>query len=88
MANILTQKLTSRKFWAAVIAAALATLLSLFGEQMEPSLLEAVASAVKVLIAYICGESAVDITRQIASAFGKNGTETAVPKTDTEAAEI
>lgn len=69
--TILVQKLTSRKFWAAVMAAVLAGVLSLFGEQMEPSLLETVTSAIKVLIAYICGESAVDIARQITSAFEK-----------------
>lgn len=81
MSTILKEKLTSRKFWAALAAAVMATLLSLFGEQMDPSLLEAISSTVKVLIAYICGESAVDITRQIASAI-RGSTDATADKAD------
>ena len=64
MGNI-REKLTSRKLWAAVAAAALAAYMALRGEAMDPTALESLKTAVEALIAYICGESLVDASRNI-----------------------
>ncbi len=57
------QKLTSRKFWAAV-AAFITALLVLFGlDNMTIEKVIAVISTMSVLIAYIIGEGLVDSSR-------------------------
>ena len=57
------QKLTSRKFWAAV-AAFITALLVLFGmDNLTIEKVIAVISAMSVLIAYIVGEGLVDSKR-------------------------
>lgn len=60
------QKLTSRKLWCAVLAAAVTVLVGIFGEGLTPEMAEIIRCGIGALIAYIFGESAVDIARQIA----------------------
>lgn len=59
------QKLTSRKLWCAILAAIVTVLVGLFGDALTPETAEVVRYGIYVLIAYIFGESAVDIARQI-----------------------
>lgn len=57
------QKLTSRKFWAAVIGVVVA-LAAVFGiPDITTEQIVAVITAVSVLIAYILGEGLVDAAR-------------------------
>ena len=67
----LKQTLGSRKLWAALIAAALAVLTALLGEEMTPEIVGALRCAVTALVAYIFGEGAVDVARLIADALRK-----------------
>lgn len=60
------QKLTSRKLWCAVLAAIVTVLVGIFGEALTPEMAEIIQYGICALIAYIFGESAVDIARQIA----------------------
>ena len=55
-----TQKLKSRKLWAAVAAFLGALLLSLFGSK-DPAAAELLQKGIAALCVYIGGESAVDI---------------------------
>lgn len=57
------QKLTSRKFWAAVIAFVTAVCAAFGIEQITTEQIIAIISAVSVMIAYIIGEGLVDATR-------------------------
>lgn len=61
----LKQKLTSRKFWAALLAAGLAAYMALRGDALDESVLGSLRTAVEALVAYICGESVVDASRNI-----------------------
>lgn len=69
--EMLKQKLASRKLWAAILAAAAAVVAALFGDQLTPEIVDAVEAVVKVAIAYIFGEGAVDIGRIVADAIKK-----------------
>lgn len=60
------QKLSSRKLWAAILAALGAILVALLGEDLSPEIVSALHAAVMACIAYICGEGAVDVARIIA----------------------
>lgn len=73
------QKLTSRKLWCAILAAIVTVLVGLFGDALTPETAEIVRYGIYALIAYIFGESAVDIARQIAEkvkdVIGNDGVE-------------
>lgn len=57
------QKLTSRKFWAAVIGFVTAVLTAFHVNDMTIEQVTAIISATAVLIAYIIGEGMVDTAR-------------------------
>ena len=61
----LKRKLTSRKFWAALLAAGLAAYMALRGDALDTAALGSLKTAVEALVAYICGESVVDASRNI-----------------------
>lgn len=64
------EKLTSRKFWAAILAAAGAIVCALFGEELATDTVAALQCGTNALIAYIFGEGAIDLARIITEAFG------------------
>lgn len=66
--EFLRQKLGSRKLWAAVAAAVICIVSALMGEEITPEYVEILRYAVTACVAYIFGESAVDIMRQIVAA--------------------
>ncbi len=68
---MLTEKLTSRKFWAAILAAAGALVCALIGDQLGGEELDALRCGVSALVAYIFGEGAVDLARVITEACEK-----------------
>lgn len=70
--NTLKQKLTSRKLWAAILAALAAIIVALCGEELTPEIISALKCAVSAAVAYIFGEGAVDIARIIADAIKAN----------------
>ena len=57
------QKLSSRKFWAAVVGFVSAVLIALHCSELQIEQIAAVITAGGVLIAYILGESYVDANR-------------------------
>lgn len=57
------QKLSSRKLWAAVLAAVFALLTALFGEELPAEMVEVLKTGIYGLIAYIFGEGVVDVAR-------------------------
>lgn len=61
----LLEKLTSRKFWAAVLAALGALVCALVGDTLGGEELDALRCGVTALVAYIFGEGAVDLARVI-----------------------
>ena len=61
----LKRKLTSRKFWAALLAAGLAAYMALRGDTLDTAALGSLKTAVEALVAYICGESVVDASRNM-----------------------
>ena len=71
--EFLKQKLSSRKLWAAIIAAASAIVAAIFGDQLTPEIVDAIVTVTRAAIAYIFGEGAVDIARIIAAAMKANG---------------
>ena len=58
------QKLTSRKFWAALLAVAAAVMTSMHTDAVTQEEVLTLGWAVAVLIAYILGEGLVDAARQ------------------------
>lgn len=64
------EKLSSRKLWAAILAAVAALAAACFGEELTPEIVSALKCAVTAAIAYIFGEGAVDVARLIAAALG------------------
>ena len=58
------QKLTRRKFWAAVIGFVTAILMAFKVDSMTVEQVVSVVSACSVLIAYIIGEGLVDSSRK------------------------
>ena len=60
------QKLSSRKFWAAVVGFVTAILIAFNASEMTISQVSAVITAGGVLIAHIIGESVVDANREYA----------------------
>ncbi len=70
------QKLSSRKFWAAVIGFVTA-LAAVFGiSSMTTEQITAVISAIGILAAYIIGESCVDASRSTTKAESPGKTDT------------
>ena len=65
MKEIIMQKLGSRKMWAAIAAALLCVLTAFFGESIPPEMAEYVRMGAGSLIAYVFGEAAVDVAREI-----------------------
>ena len=61
------QKLSSRKLWAAVLAAVLMCVSAVFGDGMSAEVAEVLKTAAYGLIAYVFGESAVDVARLLGS---------------------
>lgn len=59
------QKLSSRKLWAAILAAVFALLTALFGEELPAEMVEILKTGIYGLIAYIFGEGVVDVARII-----------------------
>lgn len=59
------QKLTSRKLWAAVLAAATTILTALFKTELTPETVYLIEKGVLALCAYILGEGVVDAARLI-----------------------
>ena len=57
------QKLTSRKFWSAIIAFVTAVLVALNVDALTIEQVVAIISACAVMIAYIIGEGMVDSAR-------------------------
>ena len=57
------RKLTSRKFWAAVIGFVTTILIALNYSELEVEQVAGLISATSVLIAYIIGEGYVDASR-------------------------
>ena len=57
------QKLTSRKFWAAIAAFAVSVLTAFGIEQVTIEQVTAIIAAVSTMIAYILGEGLVDSAR-------------------------
>ncbi len=58
------EKLSSRKLWAAILTAALSVSVIFMGDGMSPEITEALKCAAAAAVAYIFGESAVDISRK------------------------
>lgn len=58
-------KLTSRKLWCAIASGVVMALTVLFGEGLTPEMVGIIRSGIGVLVAYIFGESAVDVARQM-----------------------
>jgi len=61
------QKLSSRKLWAAVLAAVMLCVSAIFGDGMSAETLETLRTAACVMMAYIFGEGAVDVARELGS---------------------
>lgn len=61
----LKQKLTSRKLWAAVAAAATTILTALFKEELTPETVDLLSKGVVALCCYIFGEGIVDAARYV-----------------------
>lgn len=59
-------KLSSRKLWCAVAAAVVMVLSAVYGENLTPEAVDIIRTGIGALVAYIFGESAVDIARQLA----------------------
>lgn len=59
------QKLSSRKLWAAVIAAAVTILTALFKAELTPDTVDLIGKGVIALCVYIFGEGIVDAARII-----------------------
>lgn len=57
--------MTSRKLWCAIAAGVVMALTVLFGDGLTPEMVSIIRSGVGVLVAYIFGESAVDVARQM-----------------------
>ena len=68
-------KLTSRKFWAAVIGFVTAILVAFNVPDLEIEQVVAIISAAGLLVAYIIGEGLVDTARIIKSEDKKDGTQ-------------
>lgn len=57
------QKLSSRKLWAAVMAAVFAVVTALLGDDLPTEMVTVLRTGIYGLIAYIFGEGAVDVAR-------------------------
>ncbi len=60
------KKLTSRKLWAAVLAAGFAASAAIFGDALDAETADVLKTGIYGLIAYIFGEGVVDAARLMA----------------------
>ena len=60
------EKLTSRKLWCAVAAAVAILVTAFFRDERTTERVDVIKTGVGGRVAYICGESFVDIARQLA----------------------
>lgn len=67
--EMLKQKLSSRKLWAAVASAVLCVVAACFGDQLTPEVVDVLKYAVAAGVTYIFGEGIVDVARQVAEAM-------------------
>ena len=67
----LWEKLTSRKFWAAMLAAGFSAVFVLLGDRLGAQETQALHCGVNALIAYVFGEGVVDLARIVSDSFGK-----------------
>ncbi len=67
--EFLKQKLSSRKLWAAVVAAVSSIVAALCGEQLTPEVVDALGYVTAAAAAYIFCEGSVDAVRLIADAI-------------------
>lgn len=67
----LKSKLSSRKLWAAILAAVSSIVVAFFGDQITPEVIGALECVVTAAVAYIFGEGVVDVARVIAEAISK-----------------
>ena len=64
-------KLTSRKFWSAVVGFAVAIAAAFGADEMTTAQISAVITAAGVLVAYIFAESYVDASRAVKTEDGE-----------------
>ena len=67
--EMLKQKLSSRKLWAAVASGVLCIVAAAFGDQLTPEIVDVLQYAVIAGVTYIFGEGIVDVARQVADAI-------------------
>lgn len=60
----LKQKLSSRKLWAGILAAAASVAAIFMGENLTPEIVDALKTLVAACAVYIFGEASVDFARQ------------------------
>lgn len=60
----LKQKLSSRKLWAGILAAAASVAAIFMGENLTPEIVDALKALVAACAVYIFGEASVDFARQ------------------------
>ncbi len=60
----LKQKLSSRKLWAGILAAAASIAAIFMGENLTPEIVDALKALVAACAVYIFGEASVDFARQ------------------------
>lgn len=68
--EMLKQKLSSRKLWAAISSGVLCIVAACFGENLTPEMVDILKYAVVAGVAYIFGEGIVDAARQVTDKMG------------------
>lgn len=71
--ELLKQKLSSRKLWAAVATGVMCIAAACFGDQLTPEAVEVLKYAAAAGMTYIFGEGIVDAARQIAGKMAEAG---------------
>lgn len=64
MMEKLKQKMSSRKLWAGILAAAASVAAIFMGENLTPEIVDALKTLVAACAVYIFGEASVDFARQ------------------------
>ncbi len=60
----LKRKLSSRKLWAAIITVGLSAAVIFLGDELSEDIVDALKCAAAAAVAYIFGESAVDVSKK------------------------
>ena len=68
--EILKSKLSSRKLWAAILTVVLSIAVMIGGDAMSAEVIEGLKCAAAAAVAYIFGESAVDVSRKYGAGDG------------------